>query len=85
MNIVNLLVQNFFHGPVTVRFPERPPTAPGYRGLVEFDPSKCTGCGTCAYACTSAAIKFRGRRDTYSWSYDAAQCTFCGRWLTTIR
>lgn len=79
MNIFNLLTENLTHHPVTLPFPEHPPTAPGYRGLVLFDPTLCTGCATCAFVCTSAAIKFKARRDTYEWSYDAGQCTFCGR------
>jgi formate hydrogenlyase subunit 6/NADH:ubiquinone oxidoreductase subunit I len=33
----------------------------------------------CAFVCTSAAIKGKRRKDTYVWSYDAGQCTFCGR------
>jgi formate hydrogenlyase subunit 6/NADH:ubiquinone oxidoreductase subunit I len=81
MNIVTMLVENLLHGPVTLRFPERPLPAPRYRGLVEFDQTMCTGCATCAFVCTSAAIKFKSRRDTYEWSYDAGQCTFCGRCL----
>jgi len=79
MNIVTLLVENLWRGPVTLRFPERPPSRPGFRGLVEFEPSLCTGCATCAFVCTSLAIKFKSRRDTYEWSYDGGQCTFCGR------
>jgi len=79
MNIVKMLVENLRLGPVTLRFPDTAPVAPRYRGMVEFDPALCTGCATCAFVCTSAAIKFRSRRDTYNWSYDAGQCTFCGR------
>ena len=79
MNIVSMLVENLLRGPVTLLFPERPPLAPRYRGLVEFDPSLCTGCATCAFVCTSAGIKFKSRRDTYEWTYDGGQCTFCGR------
>jgi formate hydrogenlyase subunit 6/NADH:ubiquinone oxidoreductase subunit I len=79
MNVLSMLVENLFHGPVTLRYPVAPPIAPGYRGLVEFHPDLCTGCATCAFVCTSAAIKFKSRRDSYEWSYDAGQCTFCGR------
>ena len=79
MNIVTILLQNIFGGTRTLRFPDCPPTAPHYRGLVEFDPALCDGCGMCAFVCTSSAIKARARKDTYEWSYDPAQCTFCGR------
>ncbi len=79
MNIVTLLIENLRDGATTFRYPDCPPTASGYRGLVEFDPMRCDGCGMCAFACTSAAIKGRSRKETYEWSYDPAQCTFCGR------
>ena len=79
MNIFTMLLGNFTRRPITLPFPQRPPAPAGYRGLVQFDPSRCIGCGSCAGVCTSSAIKFKGRRDTYQWSYDAGQCTFCGR------
>ena len=79
MNILTLLFKNFMTGSVTVRFPQRPPTEEGYRGLVRYEDSKCTGCAVCAYRCTSRAITFRNSRTAYTWSYDPGQCTFCGR------
>jgi formate hydrogenlyase subunit 6/NADH:ubiquinone oxidoreductase subunit I len=79
MNIFTLLMGNLRSGPVTVRFPERPPTSAGYRGLVEFDETLCEACGLCAFVCPSAAIKSKRRRDAYDWSYDPGQCTFCAR------
>jgi formate hydrogenlyase subunit 6/NADH:ubiquinone oxidoreductase subunit I len=79
MNILNLLMENLLGGPVTVRFPDRPPTSAGYRGLVEYDQKLCEACGLCAFVCTSAAIISKRRRDAYDWSYDPGQCTFCAR------
>jgi formate hydrogenlyase subunit 6/NADH:ubiquinone oxidoreductase subunit I len=79
MNILNLLFKNFISGSVTLRFPKRPPADLGYRGLVRYDEKLCTGCGVCAYRCTSRSIIFRPTRTAYTWSYDPGQCTFCGR------
>jgi len=79
MNVVNLLLENVSHGSSTFRFPDSPPICARFRGLVEYDPSKCDGCGMCAFVCTSSAIKGRATKDTYEWSYDPGQCTFCGR------
>lgn len=79
MNVVNLLLENVSHGTSTFRFPDCPPICARFRGLVEYDPSKCDGCGMCAFACTSSAIKCKASKDTYEWSYDPGQCTFCGR------
>jgi len=79
MKTTLMLLKNIFGRAVTVRFPEAPAIHPGYRGLVEYDATKCTGCSMCAFRCTSHAIKFRGTKTELKWSYDAAQCTFCAR------
>lgn len=79
MSILKLLFKNLMGKAVTVPFPERPPMSGGYRGLVEFDPNRCTGCAMCAFRCTSRAINFRSTKTEYKWSYDPGQCTFCGR------
>jgi len=79
MNVVTLLLENLVHGTSTFHFPDFPPTCPRFRGLVEYDPSLCDGCGMCSFVCTSSAIKGRSHKDTYDWSYDPGQCTFCGR------
>ncbi|HVO20698.1 MAG TPA: 4Fe-4S binding protein [Anaeromyxobacter sp.] len=79
MNVLQFLLENLSRGPVTLRFPERPPAPAAYRGLVEMDRERCEGCGMCAFVCTSRAIVFRNKPQTYEWSYDPGQCTFCGR------
>jgi formate hydrogenlyase subunit 6/NADH:ubiquinone oxidoreductase subunit I len=79
MKTALMLLKNIFGRAVTVRFPEAPPTRAGYRGLVEYEAAKCTGCSMCAFRCTSRAIIFRGTKTDIKWSYDPAQCTFCAR------
>ncbi len=79
MNIIQLLLENANHEPVTLRFPDHAAAAPGFRGAVQNDPTLCIGCGTCAYVCTSSAVTTTERGRAYEWSYDAGKCTFCGR------
>jgi ech hydrogenase subunit F len=79
MNILTMLLKNFWGGSRTLRFPARPETRAGYRGLVLFDPALCTGCAICKSRCTSRAITFRPGKGEFTWSYDPGQCTFCGR------
>jgi formate hydrogenlyase subunit 6/NADH:ubiquinone oxidoreductase subunit I len=50
-----------------------------FRGLVEFDATRCSGCAICKFRCTSRAIDFKGGKGEFTWSYDPGQCTFCGR------
>lgn len=79
MNIIQVITANLRTGPVTLRYPERVETAPGYRGLVRMAPELCVGCATCAYVCVSSAIILEELPASYQWSYDPDRCTFCGR------
>jgi formate hydrogenlyase subunit 6/NADH:ubiquinone oxidoreductase subunit I len=79
MKTALMLLKNIFGHALTVRFPQAPPIRPGYRGLVEYEAAKCTGCSLCAFRCSSHAIVFRGTKTDIKWSYDPAQCTFCAR------
>jgi ech hydrogenase subunit F len=79
MNILTMMLKNLWGGSRTLRFPARPETHAGYRGLVLFDPALCTGCAICKSRCTSRAITFRPGKGEFTWSYDPGQCTFCGR------
>lgn len=79
MNIFTMMAKNLWRGYQTLLFPARPKVSAGYRGLVQFDPELCTGCAICRFRCTSRAIEFKAGRDTFTWSYNPGQCTFCGR------
>lgn len=79
MKILGLLWKNLRSGVATLRYPRRPPVAAGFRGLVQFDPSLCTGCAMCRFRCTARAITFQAAGKQFVWSYNPAQCTFCGR------
>lgn len=79
MNILVMLWQNLRGGARTLRFPQRPPVTERFRGRVQFDPARCTGCAICRFRCTSRAIDFKAGKGEFTWSYDPGQCTFCGR------
>ncbi len=79
MKILGLLWQNLRRGVATLRYPAAPPVTMGYRGLVRFDPTRCTGCAMCRFRCTARAITFNAAGKEFTWAYNPAQCTFCGR------
>jgi formate hydrogenlyase subunit 6/NADH:ubiquinone oxidoreductase subunit I len=76
---VQLLIQNLREGCITLPYPERPAIQSDYRGRVRNTPEDCTGCGLCAYVCTSSAITLQRAAEGFQWCYDPAQCTFCAR------
>jgi formate hydrogenlyase subunit 6/NADH:ubiquinone oxidoreductase subunit I len=79
MKMLSMLWKNFWGGHRTLQFPARPHVTEQFRGLVQFDPTRCTGCAICKFRCTSRAIDFKGGKGEFTWSYDPGQCTFCGR------
>jgi formate hydrogenlyase subunit 6/NADH:ubiquinone oxidoreductase subunit I len=79
MSILRLLLQNLRGGSVTLPFPERPPIQGAYRGLLQNQPEECTGCGLCAYICTSGAVSVERNPEGFKWTYKPGQCTFCAR------
>ncbi len=79
MNILIMMAKNLWRGYQTLRFPARPKVTARFRGLVEFDPTLCTGCAVCRFRCTARAIEYKAGKGEFTWSYNPAQCTFCGR------
>jgi formate hydrogenlyase subunit 6/NADH:ubiquinone oxidoreductase subunit I len=79
MNILTMLWKNLWGGSRTMIFPLRPDVSAHYRGLVQFDPTLCSGCAICKMRCTARAIEFKGGKGEFTWSYEPGQCTFCGR------
>jgi len=79
MNILTKLSRNICCGVSTLLFPARPLVNKGFRGLVHMDPELCIGCAICRFRCTARAITFSAAKNDFTWSYDPAQCTFCGR------
>lgn len=79
MKIFALLWNNLRRGVTTLRYPASPQVTEGFRGLVHFDPARCTGCAMCRFRCTARAISFEAAGKQFTWAYNPAKCTFCGR------
>ncbi|HSJ82625.1 MAG TPA: 4Fe-4S binding protein [Acidimicrobiia bacterium] len=47
-------------------------------GLVEIDPTACTGCATCAAACPTGALVGGDQAGRRSITFDASRCVACG-------
>ncbi|CAK9330636.1 4Fe-4S binding protein [Thermoanaerobacter kivui] len=66
-------------GRATVNYPYEPITPPqNYRGKVQYDSTKCIGCGTCQYVCGGKAIKIDTYNDHFDYILWDAACTRCG-------
>jgi Fe-S-cluster-containing hydrogenase component 2 len=79
MNILHVIANNLKQVPTTLRFPEQVPPPVNFRGAAQLEAERCVGCATCAYVCTSSAIKVIDHVTDYEWTYDPGRCTFCGR------
>ncbi|HKN10166.1 MAG TPA: 4Fe-4S dicluster domain-containing protein [Pseudomonadota bacterium] len=54
-------------------------TPAGFRGMIEHDPSLCTGCTACMQVCAPRAISFdTADRSSITWQFFAGQCSYCG-------
>ena len=79
MGILGIIWRNFGHRARTRQPDDMPPRPSPFRGLIEQDPSLCTGCKTCAYVCSPKAISFAEEGGTgITWNFFAGQCAFCG-------
>jgi formate hydrogenlyase subunit 6/NADH:ubiquinone oxidoreductase subunit I len=76
---IRLIGANLLTKRAAVRLPDRVPPPANFRGEVLLDPENCLACGMCAYVCVSEAIKVVEYQDSFAWSYQPGQCTFCAR------
>lgn len=81
--------QSLIRRPVTERYPYvRTPTPARLRGLLHWNPEKCTGCGLCVKDCPSFAInmiEMDKKAKRFVLSYQLDRCTFCGQCVTNCR
>lgn len=75
-------VTQLFSKPSCAMYPYVPSeAAAGYRGRIQYDPSKCLGCGMCTRVCAGGAITMtkesveEGEKITLT--FDLGSCTFC--------
>jgi hydrogenase-4 component H len=78
MAILKIVFRNFFRRSRTRRPGDMPAFPEGFRGMMSHEAELCTACGTCAYVCSSSAIKIDAEISGAAWSFDGGQCTFCG-------
>jgi len=79
MNILGLLWRNLRTQARTRTVADIVPTPAGFRGVIEHDPSLCTGCTACMQVCAPRAISFdTSERTSITWKFFAGQCSYCG-------
>lgn len=79
------LVKALFSRPETIQYPFSPISLlEGFRGVIEFDPERCTGCGLCVRDCPANALELiRESREVYQLRYFPTRCAFCGQCQAT--
>jgi NADH-quinone oxidoreductase chain I len=88
---LTITFSHLFRQPITVQYPDRTPrpvvqTLPErYRGILDLDEAKCTGCMLCMQTCPIEciyleAVKLEGRkgRAPTIFNIDVAKCMYCG-------
>jgi len=79
MSLFLELIKNLVK-PVTRLYPYTKGEVPkGLRGLINYDMSKCMGCGLCERDCPSAAIEMFGKGKEAEFKVFLDRCTFCSQ------
>ena len=83
------IVTSLFHRPVTEQYPfEKRPAPPRTRGMLHWDPEKCTGCGLCNKDCPANALELitiDKKAKQFVLRYHPDHCTFCGQCVESCR
>ncbi|HEX7434121.1 MAG TPA: 4Fe-4S binding protein, partial [Anaerolineaceae bacterium] len=83
------VAQSLFIKPVTEKYPLIRKAAPNrFRGLLTYDPSKCSGCQLCIKDCPSNAIELitvDKVNKRFVLRYHSDRCTFCAQCVESCR
>jgi formate hydrogenlyase subunit 6/NADH:ubiquinone oxidoreductase subunit I len=83
------IVKAFFTAPVTEKYPfERPQTAERFRGMLHYDPAKCTGCNLCSKDCPANAfeiITLDRAAKRFVARYDVDRCAYCAQCVQSCK
>jgi len=75
--------RSLFKRPSTELYPfERRPAPPRLRGLLVFDPEKCTGCKICMRDCPAKALEVivvDKPTKRFAMTFHTDRCTYCGQ------
>lgn len=80
---------SLFRRPATERYPfERREAPERLRGLLQWNPEKCTGCGLCAQDCPAGALEVTvldKQAKRFVITYHVDRCTFCAQCVHSCR
>lgn len=87
--MVSDVATSFFKKPVTRRYPfERREAPERFRGKLNWDSSKCTGCQLCVKDCPANAIELTvidRASKRFVMRFHADRCTFCAQCVVNCR
>lgn len=65
----------------TISYPETELELPkGYRGAIQLDEEKCTGCGLCVMDCPANGLELvKESKSVYKLIHYPARCAYCGQ------
>lgn len=83
------IVDSLLRRPATEKYPfEKRPAPARTRGLLHWDPEKCTGCCLCNTDCPANAIELitlDKKAKQFVLHYHSDRCTFCGQCVQSCR
>lgn len=83
------LLRGLRRRPVTIPYPQqRQPAPPQLRGLLTWNPSRCTGCGLCTKDCPAGALELLTldkAAKRFVLRYAADRCVYCGQCVLSCR